>query len=247
MDTRQRRVLFGMHRHARRGHSRAIGAMPHNSGLCADGDGENASDGIIVMLVPPRHFVRENGDGDWCCLLRALRSLRHVDDGGRTPVRLFHDLADRASSSQLAELVAAAAPRRACAAPIELSRLPLRLSLNTSWNPPPTRPGQRSRGCALRAKQPPRPSRSAAAILSLRPPSHSRLPHSHMVRFFFHDIFQPGVLPASARFWWRLDSDAEFVDTVGDPFEPLHRTVLTRMPLRCWPVGPLNVFGAFIY
>ena len=130
-------------------------AVDDNAVASGCGNGTH-SDGVIVILVPPRHSNRTNGDADWCCTLRALRSLQRVQDDWRTPVRIFHDIADAIPNRHLRELVAAAAPRPACTVPIELSRLPLgSRAIDRSWSSwkTPLRQSPRPWGCIRREER----------------------------------------------------------------------------------------------
>ena len=159
-----------------------------------------ASDGVIVMLVPPRGSVRIDGGSDWCCALRGLRSLRYVRDGGSATVRVIHDVADALSPAHLRELSAAAAPRALCTTAVNLAALPAAAAA--------------LRDGATRRRPWATPMRR----------SPSRWGYHHMIRFFFYDLFERPLFDAGHRFWMRLDSDAEFERPLDDPFEPLRRS-----------------------
>lgn len=121
----------------------------------------------IVLLVPSRTGVRKaakagaGGVLDWDCTLRALRSLRHLEDEHRADVLIFHDECDALGPSDLEALVRAAAPRHAYPRLVRLAQFPpgVNVSSRSSWR------------------------------TSLRV-SPSQWGYQHMIRFFFADLFE---------------------------------------------------------
>ena len=158
-----------------------------------------SSDGVIVMLAPPRQSIRTEGGTDWSCALTALRSLRHVRDNGTAVVKVLHDTRDRLSRRDLEELVSVAAPRRLCTIAVELANLPSAAEI-----------GPANLSLTSTAKVWRTPSRKGP----------SRWGYYHMIRFFFFDLFE-AVSLAGHRFWMRLDSDAAFEAPLTDPFQLL--------------------------
>ena len=152
------------------------------------------SDAVIVMLIPPRYSMRHDGSSDWCCTLGAIRSLQRLHDDYRAEVRFFHDTEDEYNATDLAELVKAAQPRRACTVAYELARnAPI---LGTGYEPWQT------------------PMRQLP----------KRWGYSHMIRFFFVDLFETSAL-SGYKYWMRLDSDSFFAKDFVSPF-----TVLDEAP-----------------
>lgn len=120
-------------------------------------------DAVITYLVPAKGSVSYVGS-DWEKALASLRSLRNLEDHDRAEVRIFLDEEDSFTSSDINELLAAAAPRDVCTVSVRFRVFPSKKfsdSCNPSW-------AQRRSG--------------------------NRWGYFHMIRFFFVDLFETDAL-----------------------------------------------------
>ena len=142
------------------------------------------NDAVVIILVPP---PRERE-----AAMRALRSLRNLNDSNRGEVRIFHDAADGYSRADERAMVDAVRPvgRPACTIEYQLARFPPHLNLSSA------------------SASPWRPYRFY--------PHRSAWGYMHMIRFFFSDLFERGTVPPHAKYWMRLDADA----CLRSPFNP---------------------------
>jgi len=169
------------------------------------GSGNDGHDSVIILLAPPWDVKRalsframdgSSSKSDRELTRMALHSLKYLQDDGRAQVRIFHDKDDKWPTSLLSELEEAASPRSVCTMAIDFRRFPegsKNLSEKYAWQTP------------LRE-------------MSFGGAKSRQWGYSHMIRFFFNDIFESSWLHGF-KYWMRLDSDAWFTGNVSDPFQ----------------------------